>query len=176
MSAITLRTFEIDVTPPVGSYLCGGFHPPAVGYESPLFLRGAILSDGRTSVVLAAVDYVYLVARSQQRLIDAIAQGADVPPTHVAVHSNHVHAAPLIDEEHHEVVARETGVQLHDEPYFSSVLSRAEHAAAQAARGPGISICSVAVGEQRVEQFASTRSVIDAADQCHIRWSVCRNE
>ena len=62
MSNLTLKTFEIDVTPPVGGYLCGGFHPPSVGFESPLFLRGAVLSDGRTSVVLAAIDYVYLVA------------------------------------------------------------------------------------------------------------------
>jgi hypothetical protein len=175
MQTIILRTFTVDVTPPIGGFLCGGFHPQSVGFESQLFLRGAILSDQRQTVVLATINYTYLSGRSQQRLIDAIARGVGVPASHVALHSDHVHAAPLIDEEPHAIVAKESKVQLHDESYFRDVLWLAERNAKIAAESNGMRIGGVGFSEQRVEQFASARRVLDAG-QCKIRWSVCRDE
>jgi hypothetical protein len=76
MSSISAYTFKVDVTPPVGSYLTGGFHwrQKAVAVESPLFLRGTILADGNGGrFVVAAIDYCYLCGRSQQRFVDAMA-------------------------------------------------------------------------------------------------------
>lgn len=35
MSGINLRTFQVDVTPPLGMKVCG-WHPPAIGAESPI--------------------------------------------------------------------------------------------------------------------------------------------
>lgn len=175
MSWLTISTFQIDVTCPPTMYLCGGFHPQARGNESPLYLRGVILSDGGQAVVLASINYTYLSGRSQRRLVEALARGAEVPASHVALHSDHVHAAPLIDEEHHLLVERETGVRMHDEGYFSDVCTRAQSAAAQARRETGINISGVAFSEHPVDQFASSRRVLDADGRCQIRWSVCRD-
>src|SRR5687768_4745586 len=89
------RTFRVDVTPPVGDYVCGGLSGPSIGVETPLELRGVLLEADAERCAIVVVDYCYLCGRSHRRLVDAVAKAAGLPPGRVAVHANHVHDAPL---------------------------------------------------------------------------------
>ena len=71
-----LRTFAVDVTPPLGDYLCGGLHGRSVGVESPLWLRGLIFDAPGLRCVVASIEFCYLVGRSHERLLAAIADAA----------------------------------------------------------------------------------------------------
>jgi hypothetical protein len=76
-ACLLLHTFKVDVMPPVSDYLCGRYGDTLLGVETPLFLRGLVLSSRETRYVLACVEYVYLVGRSQQQSVETLA--ADVP-------------------------------------------------------------------------------------------------
>jgi hypothetical protein len=170
----SLHTFKIEVTPPVGGYLCGGEEMPTVGVETPLYLRGLIISTNGTRYVLACVDFCYLSGKSQRRFEEAIAAGAGVPTSQITLHSTHVHCAPLIDEELHAIIERYAPeVRFHDETYFLSVLDKSREAIRAVLAGPATPIGAVGYSNHPVHQFASTRRVIDDNNKCHTRFSVC---
>jgi hypothetical protein len=175
MADIILRTFQVNVTPPIGDYLCGGLHNRALGVETPLYLHGLILSANGTHYVLAGVDYCYLSGRSQQRIVAALAEAAGIPVTQATLHSNHVHDAPLIDEEAHAIMA-ESGFQFHNEAYFAKVLADTGAAIHAALAHEGATVASVSHAQHPVEQFASSRRVLDSKGRCQVRWSICRDE
>ncbi|MCC7192483.1 MAG: hypothetical protein IT444_06830 [Phycisphaeraceae bacterium] len=172
MSPLTARTFLVDVTPPVGGYLCGGLHTlPSLGIEQTLSLRGMILDTGGSRVVIAAVEFCYLCGRSHQRLIETLAEAADVPTSHVTVHSVHTHDAPLIYEEVHHLYQP----AVHDEEYFWSILGKARLAVRAAMASPGTTVGSISFASESVIQFASSRRIIDENNRCHIRFSKCQD-
>lgn len=171
MGQFTLRHFYVDVTPPIGDYLCGGFHQTSIALETQLSLRGIVLSANDTHYVAACIDYCYLVGRSQARLEDALAAGAGIPAAQVALHSNHVHDAPLINEEMGEVM-RDHVPGIHNEAYFADVIQRSRETVAAAMAQPGVEISSVSYAQHPVHQFASSRRVIDETGKCTVRWSV----
>jgi hypothetical protein len=168
---ITIRTFEVDVTPEVGDYVCGGLQGRSIATESSLLLRGLILEQDGQRAVIGAIDYCYTCGKSHQRLESALAEGAGVPVEQVTVHSNHVHDAPLLYEEVHELFAHVTpGV--HNETYYAAVLSRTRQAVSAAVATGGTQVHGICFGGAAVHQFASSRRVLDGENRCHIRWSV----
>jgi hypothetical protein len=173
--ATLLYLFKVDVTPPIGDYLCGGLHDTSVAVESPLFLRGLVIVEGAQRYVLANIDFCYLCGRSQQRFVEALAAGAEVPVAHAVLHSNHVHDAPLIDEEAASLLTAEFP-NLHNEAYFSDILSRTQRAVVEALKGPGLVAASIAFTQHPVLEFASNRRVFDENGVCQTRWSVCQEE
>lgn len=168
------RIFRLDVTPPIGSYVCGGLHGRAIGVEEPLELRGVILSSDDVRCAIAVVDYCYLCGKSHRRMLQAIARGADLPPTHVSLHANHVHDAPLINEEAHATFA-DTVPGVHDEQYFARVLRELEQTVRSACQGDAIRTGGVSFTSSPVYRFASTRRVILPDKTCAVRWSVLRD-
>lgn len=175
MGQFNLRTFAADVTPPVGDYLCGGLHSQSVGIETPLYLQGVILSTAQTRHLVAVMDCVYLVGRSHQRLREALAQAAGIPAELVTLHANHVHDAPLIDEEV-QCLIKEQVPGVHNEKYFQQVLGNARAEVLAAMTAKGTELTGVAFSSHPVERFAAARRVIDENNRCHTRWSVCRDQ
>lgn len=181
MSKFRLHAFKVDVTPPVGEYLCGGLHGKSTGIEQRIHLRGGVLTEldaagaVRERVAIAVVDYCYICGRSQRRIEEALARGAGVPATKAAVQSNHVHDVPLIDEEAHALMDAYTpGV--HSETYFARVLRDVESAVSAAVRGGGVEIGGVSFTSCKVSEFASSRRVLGPDGRCLVRWSVCRDD
>src|SRR5689334_1419877 len=129
MSKITIHTFHINATPPVGDFLCGSLHQRSMGLEQSLSLRGLVFSEGDKRYVIAAVEFCYLCGRSQRRLEEALAAGAKTTRNHVGLQSVHTHDAPLVDEEAHAVMGEScetaSGAPLpgvHNESWFESLL------------------------------------------------------
>jgi|GEM_PF-2469743 len=167
-----ISPFKVDVTPRIGDPICGGLMEPCTSIETSLWLRGIVLHANRTRHVVAAIDYCYLIGLSQRRLEEALARGAGVDRSQVCVQSNHTHAGPLIAEEPHVLVKRLfPDIDLHPEDYFQQVLKSAEESVKQACESP-TEVGGVGFAEHAVEQFASTRRVLDENDHASIRWSV----
>lgn len=171
MSDFQLRKFSIDVTPPIGTTVCGWLEP-AIGVESPLELRGVILSDGDEHHIIAAIDYCYLIGQSHARFEKAIADAAGIPVSRATIHANHIHDAGMFNETIHAMMARYSGQQTrHEETFYAGIISRAQDAIRAALAAPGAPISAVSFATQRVDQFAATRRCLDENNKCHIRWS-----
>ena len=175
MASVIARTFLVDVTPPIGGYMCGGLQTePAIGVESRLSLRGLILDQDNRRYILASIEYTYLVGRSYARMIDMLSTAGQTSPDCVTLHAVHSHDAPLINEEAHAYVEK-TVTDVHNEAYFSDVLKRTGEAIDKELKEEGTEVAGTCFASAAVQKFASSRRILDENDQCQVRWSVCRD-
>jgi hypothetical protein len=177
--AVELRvgTFNIDVTPPVGTPLCDALVPPMTGINDPLTARGIVLlADGEPPVVLVAVDWVGIGNEGHDAWRRALAKACNTSVERVCVHTLHQHDAPgcdfLADE-----IASEAGLggQLFHVEFAREAIHRAATAAAEAATHAE-TVTHVGRGMGRVEKVASNRRILGADGKVQYeRMSACRD-
>ena len=73
---LRLATFRADVTPPVGSPLCGGLVKPVVGVSEPLLALGVVILSADKPVVLCAFDWCEIRAADHVRVRELLAKAA----------------------------------------------------------------------------------------------------
>ena len=91
-SGLRLSTFDIDVTPPVGSMLT--YDPMINTWDMGLRAKGIVLLGAGEPVVLVALDWLGIDGESQDAFRKALAEAAGTVPQRVAVHTLHQHDAP----------------------------------------------------------------------------------
>lgn len=152
--ALSVATFTCDATPPVGHPLAG--KKPAEVVEEPLFVKGVVLDDGRTRVVLAAIDWCTLGTEVYARFRAALGAGAGTP--RVAIHCTHTHSAPF------------GGGQ---DPAFIEALAGRLTASARDARPRPFT--HVGFGSAKVVGYASNRRVPGPEGKIRVRYSSCKD-
>ncbi len=170
-----LATFAVDITPPIGSPLCGGSVAPLAVVDDPLWAKGLVLEFNGRRHVLLACDYCEIRNASHTELRRRLAQavGSDAP--FVAVQSLHQHNAPIIDEPAQALLdATGASVPLMDRSHWHTVLDRLAQAAGEAA-GRLEPCDELGLGLARVDRIASSRRIRDAQGQLHVRWSSMRD-
>lgn len=177
-SPIQLATFEADVTPPLGTPLCGGAVPPAKEITDPLSARGMVLLvENQQPIVLCAVDWVGIGGTGHTAWREALAQAAKTTPDRVAIHCLHQHDAPTCDFEVEELLAANGLSGASFDPAFAR--EAIAHTAASVADSLKNStpITHLGTGEAEVMQVASNRRVLGADGKVeHIRWSATTDE
>jgi hypothetical protein len=170
-------SFKVNVTPPMGLHLCGGYLPPASKLISDNWLRGLVIQDAGQRYVIAGIDYCYLIGKSHTRMEEALAKGAGTTRANATMNANHAHAAPMITEEAHETLrAYNPKLNFHNETYFADVLSRTEKAIKDAIAKGLWNVSGVAFASHAVEEFASTRRVFLEPGKASVRWSIARED
>lgn len=175
--AVELRigTFQVDVTPPVGSPLCDGLVQPATGVNDPLSARGVVLAaDDQPPVVLVAVDWVGIGNAGHDAWREAIAAACHTVPDRVCVHSLHQHDAPGCDFLA-EQIAADAGLanQLFPVDYAHDAIRRAAAAAADA-HAKMETVTHVGYGGGRVEKVASNRRILGPDGKVqYVRYTAC---
>ena len=170
-SGLRAATFTADATIPLGHPVCGGWNTPAERITGPLLIKGVVLDDGDTRVVLAAIDWCVLRTAAYDRLRSAIAHGAEVPETHVALHCTHTHSAPIADARAQEILDGVPGSPAHlDLAFFARMCEGAAGAAANAIfhLEP---VSEIGYGKAKVDAFASNRRVPGPDGRMRVRWS-----
>jgi hypothetical protein len=94
-AGLRLATFDIDVTPPVGSTMA--YDPVKRLSEMTLRCRGIVLLGAPQPIVLCAVDWIGIANEGHDAFCAALAQAAGTTPDRVAVHTVHQHDAPGCD-------------------------------------------------------------------------------
>src|SRR5438876_7666138 len=130
-----LATFRCDITPPIGSPLCGGWIPPAARVEDPQSAVGMVLAelDAGPPVVLCALDWCELRNGAFERWRAALAAAVGTTTDRVAVQCTHPHDAFFADEEAQELMdAAGVGHVMYDRAFFTTAVERAASAAREA--------------------------------------------
>ena len=94
-SPLSLATFDIDATPPVGDVMA--YDPVRGNAELGLRCRGIVLIGAGQPIVLCAVDWIGISNQSHDAFRERIATAAGTIPNRVAVHTLHQHDAPRSD-------------------------------------------------------------------------------
>jgi len=155
----TVATFQCDVTPPIGHPLCGGLRQAADAVADPLAAKGIILDDGRTRVVLCAVDWCRIQNESHELFRAKLAAAAETDPSHVAVQTTHAHETPMVDSVAQRLMDAVASPPRHTDLAFLEQATDRVAAAARAARSTRRPFTHVGFGKGRVNQVASNSRV-----------------
>src|SRR5882762_457382 len=156
---LRLATFDIDATPPVGSYLISD---PAVGmWDLGLRCKGIVLMGAGQPIVLCAVDWCGIGDESNDAFRRVLAKAAGTIPQRVAIHTLHQHDAPMVDFGGEKILV-EAGFkpQSLDGTFAREVMLRLETAVRNSLDHIQ-PISHIGLGEAQVYKVASNRSIFD---------------
>ena len=94
-SGLSLATFDVDATPPIGSYMAYG--KVINTWDMSLRARGVVIMGAGQPVVLCSVDWIGIANDAQDEFRRIMAEAAGTVPERVAVHTVHQHDAPICD-------------------------------------------------------------------------------
>ena len=151
-------TFRADVTPPVGSPLCGGLVKPVAGVSEPLLALGVVILGADEPVVLCAMDWCEIRAGDHVRFRELLAKAAGTTPERVAVQSLHQHNAPIADGEAQKIMSAYS-IPVTDIEWtamaFNNVAASIKEGIKHAQP-----LTHLMTGEGKVEQVASNRRIL----------------
>lgn len=157
---LRIATFQIDVTPPMGSPLCDGLVPEASKIDDPLFVRGVVLLGAGEPIVLCAVDFVGIGNSGYDAWRETLARAAGTSASRVAVHTLHQHDAPGCDMEAEELLNQHGVVgKLCDLPFLTDVLKRLE-ASVKKSLTSATPFTHVGTGTSKIDRVASNRRIL----------------
>ena len=155
-----LAPFRLDVTPPLGHSLCGGWIQPVVGVDDPLEAIGFVLLGVGEPIVICVVDWTGILNAAHIKWRQALAEAAGTTPDRVSLHSVHPHNAPFACLDAQEIVAQYSELPpTLDVTFFQDCVERSQEVVSQALTQPR-QVTSVAHGQARVEKVASNRRIL----------------
>ncbi len=169
---LSIATFQIDATPPLGSPLCDGAVPPVKEIVDPLSARGIVLLGSGRPIVLCAVDWVGIANGGYDAWRDSLAAAAGTSADRVAVHTLHQHDAPGCDFEAEAILAAHglSGSMFHV-AFARETIDRAA-AACRDSMKHASKLTHIGFGRGRVEKVAATRRVLGPDGKIKfVRWS-----
>ncbi|MEM7391337.1 MAG: hypothetical protein AAF492_03230 [Verrucomicrobiota bacterium] len=170
---MSIATFNVDATPPIGTALA---YDMVKAEGQPLSARGVVLMGDFKPIVLCAVDWIGIGNNSQTAWKSILAQAAGTLPSRVAVHTLHQHDAPFDDQSIVDL-ARVYGLQgnFADAGFVSKTMARAARAIRDGIRAPS-PITHVGMGQGKVEKVASNRRIQGPDGKVkQMRWTACRD-
>lgn len=167
-ASLRIALFASDVTPPLGHPLIRGTNDAIL---QPMVLKGIVLDDGRTRLVLAAMDWCVLRGSAYDLFRNKMAAAAGVPVPQVSIHMTHTHSAVVGDARAEQLLAATSKPIRHlDLDWMARITTDAARAVETAVHNLQ-PFTHVGVGQAKVERFASTRRVIGADGKLQSRFS-----
>lgn len=155
---LRLSTFDIDVTPPLESYLAYGSVKSF--WDLGLRARGIVLIGEGQPIVLCSVDWIGIGNEGHDAFCNELAKAAGTTPERVAVHTVHQHDTPWCDFGA-ERILKEAGFDptKYDGTFNREVIKRLG-VAVKNSLANSISVTHIGFGEAMVYHVASNRRIM----------------
>jgi hypothetical protein len=176
-AGLRVATFQVDVTPPIGSPLCDGLCPPAASVSDPLSARGLVLAaDDQAPVVLVALDWVGVGNDGHEAWRGAVAEACGVEADRACVNCLHQHDAPGCDFQAEKIAAGEgLAGKMFPVDFARDAIVRTATAAREAASQLR-DVTHVGYGLAPVEQVASNRRILGPDGKVQfVRYTACKD-
>lgn len=156
--ALRAATFDIDATPPVGSFLA--YNPVIRKGELGLRARGVVLTGAGAPIVLCAVDWIGIASEGHDAFRQALAEAVGTETGRVAVHAVHQHDAPGCDFTA-ERILKENGItpQRYEGTFARKVIARLAQAAKDSLE-KSKPVTHLGLGRAAVDKVASNRRIV----------------
>lgn len=90
---------EVDITPPVGTFMCGSLAPRrAVGIEDPLLAKAIVLQVGDARIAYVILDLAVLKRDVGDAAVALASEQTGIPPEHIVWATSHTHTGPYTDD------------------------------------------------------------------------------
>jgi len=160
-NGLKIVTFKVDVTPPIGAPLA---YVPNDKVETPIYISGLVLDDGKTRAVWVSCDYLYICGESYDTWTETIAKSAEAPPENVFHNSVHQHDSIFFAPDYNPQ-AGEDGPVFVEPEYCEKSLKDVSEAIAKAVSGPWQSVGKLLTAETRLGGLAANRRLVDENGQ-----------
>ena len=170
--SLSVATFQVDATPPLGSPLCDGAVKPAKEIGDPLSARGIIILGNGRPIVLCAVDWVGIANGGYDRWRSALAEAALTTADRVEVHTLHQHDTPGCDFDAEQILA-EHGLSgaMFPVAFVSDTIDRAALACKEAMLHSS-PVTHIGLGRAKVDKVAASRRPLGPDGKVKfVRWS-----
>lgn len=159
LGSVNVHVFDVDATPPVGSYLT--YDRMTHTWDMGLRAKGVIISGSGDPIVLCSVDWIGIANDGQDEFKRVLAAAAGTVPDRVAVHTVHQHDAPTCDFGAEALLLSKGMDPINFEGSFARQLlvdldSAVRHAMTQPKR-----VTHIGLGTSQVQQVASNRRIVD---------------
>ncbi len=159
-SDLRIATFRLDVTPPLGHSLCGGWIKPVLEVEQPLEAIGLVILGAGPPIVLCAVDWTGLLNSAHVEFRQALAAGVGTTPDRVAVQCVHPHDAPFACLDSQKIVAQYPELPaIIDVEFFQRLLGTAQEAARRSL-DKARPLTHIAAAKGTVKEVAANRRIL----------------
>jgi len=157
--SLKLSSFTVDITPPKGHSLCGGWIKPVIDVTDALEAHGIVLQGAGKPIVLLAIDWTALSNGGHLLWRQRLAAAIDTTPERVAIHCVHQHNAPFACLEAQAIVKAQGDLpHIVMEDYFHDCSHQIAEAAKQSLRRAQ-SVTHIGKGEAKVDKVASNRRI-----------------
>jgi hypothetical protein len=157
-SGLTLATFDVDATPPVGNQMAYG--PVINTWDMSLRARGVVIMGAGKPIVLCSVDWIGIANEAHDEFKKVMAEAAGTIPERIAIHTIHQHDAPICDFGAENFLKKEGLDPLSYESTFTRKvmlrLADAIHASLKNAQ----TFNQIGMGEAPVYMVASNRRIL----------------
>ncbi|HEY3343239.1 MAG TPA: hypothetical protein VGK81_14535, partial [Anaerolineae bacterium] len=139
---------QVDITPPVGTWLVG-CEGPSTGVHDPLYATVLMLVQGGARHALISLDLCGLAQEDSRAIRSAVAQGCNMAPDHVTLMCSHTHSAPI------SIPWSITGWQHHliyDQDWTGTLPRRVAQAAQEASHHMSAALLSYARAQVQIGQ------------------------
>lgn len=157
---LQIATFQVDVTPPLGSPLCNGGVKPVMEIVTPLTARGIVLLGADQPIVLCAFDWVGIANESHDRFREALALAVGTAADRVTLHTLHQHDAPGSDFATERLLSEHGLERRYSNADFDADVMERVAAAAKASLSRTQPVTHIGTGTGRVEKVASNRRIL----------------
>lgn len=164
-NSLRLSTFDIDVTPPIGSQLA--YDPVINKGDLGLRAKGIILLGSGKPIVMCAIDWIGISNEGMDAFKGALAAAAGTTPQRVTVNVLHQHDAPMYDAGAEHILL-EAGIDpaITNPISFEGIFAREtiRHLTIAVRNSLNLSqpITHLGLGEAKVYEVASNRNIYGA--------------
>lgn len=171
-STLRIATFDIDATPPIGSFMA--YDPVTNKGALGLRARGVVLVGAGDPIVLCAVDWIGIANESHDAFCTALADAASTSSDRVSVHTLHQHDAPESDFGA-ERILQDAGLDARQYAGgFQRQIITNLATAIRTALPRAQSVTHLGLGEARVNQVASNRRIFGPNGKVRaVRYTAC---
>ena len=173
-SGLRLSSFDVDATPPVGTWLASGVMTGT--WDLGIRAKGMVLYGADLPVVLCSVDWIGISNEGQDEFKRALADAAGTIPERVAVHTVHQHYSPECDFAA-ERLLNEAGADpgCYEGTFARELIGRLENAVKNSFNN-SLPVTHIGLGEAPVLKIASNRRITGPDGKVRAtRWTVCKD-
>lgn len=92
---------DMDITPPLGVRMAGGFQPVyAEDVHDPLRAKAVVIEEGEAKVAIVALDVIALSLSDVQAIRSRVSHDTSIPQEHILIGCTHTHSGPATQSIH----------------------------------------------------------------------------
>jgi len=170
---LKISVFDMDATPPVGSYLA---YDQMVGtWDMGLRAKGVVLTGAGAPIVLCAIDWIGIANESQDVFKKTLADAVHTDTKRVVVHTLHQHDAPVCDFST-EKMLNEMGIEhtRFDGGFARDFLVRLGKTVEESLNRLR-PVTAISIGKAPVYEVASNRRIVENGKVTGVRFTACKD-